>query len=101
MGYEDEIEHQRHKQKVQFVKDILSKVDESISSMIRQQEELAEKKTQFKRKGISSGLDEALHEISKGIALEILRSDESIGEKLKRHIKKQFIDWIDNKSESP
>lgn len=104
MSYEDEQEHERHKEKAKLIEEVVRKLEEAFGRIIERQHALYEKRAEFRRlsrehvaslgrRGVNSGLDEAIHMISKELALEVLREDRETRAALKAYIGREFRKW--------
>jgi len=90
MGYDEEKEEEYLRRKASLIKDVIRQINTGIDRWFERLEEFEEEKRKLKQKGIGSGLDEALHAISRELALELLKEDREVRETIKEHLRWSF-----------
>lgn len=95
MGYEEEKEEERLWRKMDIVKEAAREIEKVLDRNVERQKEFEEEKRELRRRGVQSGLDEAIHAISRELAVEVLRRDEGLRVALKGYIEREFRKWIE------
>lgn len=91
MTYEEEIEHRWMEDKMGMAKEIIESINIAFERYDALNRKLEEDKWNLNRKGFNSGFDEAIHEISKDLTLQIIRENKDILERLKSQILSRLL----------